>query len=243
MSPALWSKLLPKGCLAVESELRPDDLVDLHWPESKVVEHCHPNRRTDFAGGRRCAHAALGDLRSDVANLGRLPHGGPDWPPGVVGSITHCQGLQVACVGSTDVLGALGVDAELDRPLPHGVLRAVAGRDEVAFLQATRALFPCNPDVLLFSIKESLYKAWCGLGHDHADADAVQVFPTVDGSATLKLDEPAARSLEVRWAVRAGYVLTAVASPGLLQRHLHWAQGAARTLAPPLARSRTSTFD
>ncbi|WP_426405333.1 4'-phosphopantetheinyl transferase superfamily protein [Streptomyces sp. R-07] len=60
---------------------------------------------------------------------------------------------------------ALGIDAEPHAPLPSGVGEAVAFGPEPARL---RALAARRPDIawdrLLFSAKESVYKAWSGYG-------------------------------------------------------------------------------
>ena len=59
------------------------------------------------------------------------------WPEGVIGSITHKGTYRAAAVAPALALAGLGVDAELDGPLPGGVLESIAlasEREEIARL-------------------------------------------------------------------------------------------------------------
>jgi 4'-phosphopantetheinyl transferase EntD len=82
----------------------------------------------------------------------------------VVGSITHCAGYRAAAVARADRVRAIGIDAEPDKPLPDGVLDRISLPGERAMLYdlALGGLAAAGPrwDLLLFSAKESVYKAW-----------------------------------------------------------------------------------
>ena len=61
-----------------------------------------------------------------LAGLGLPPgrscagaRGAPQWPLGVVGSITHCDGYRAAAVARGRDLRTIGLDAEPDEPLPR----------------------------------------------------------------------------------------------------------------------------
>src|SRR5205085_3369354 len=85
----------------------------------------------------------------------------PVWPPGIVGSITHCAGYRAAALATDQDLLSIGIDAEPHGPLPDGVLRAVAlpgERDRLATLARDRP--EVHWDRLLFSAKESVFQAW-----------------------------------------------------------------------------------
>ena len=69
-------------------------------------------RRRDFALGRACARAALSALGRGDAVIGRDDNGAPQWPAGVLGSITHTKGYAAALVAETHDAGGVGVDAE-----------------------------------------------------------------------------------------------------------------------------------
>jgi 4'-phosphopantetheinyl transferase EntD len=79
----------------------------------------------------------------------------------VVGSITHCRGYRAAAVANRTDLAGLGIDAEPHGALPKGVAGQVMLADEQDRLTGLAATHPgVHWDRLLFSAKESVYKAW-----------------------------------------------------------------------------------
>lgn len=138
---------------------RGDDAPALAPAEAALVADAAPVRRAEFARGRAAAHAALRALGHDRPVLARAPSRAPVWPPEVVGSITHCAGLAAAAVAAAATHRALGVDAEPNQPLPVEVAPTVLVDAERAWLAAAPPAAVAW-DRLLFSIKESVYKAW-----------------------------------------------------------------------------------
>ena len=151
----------------------------------------------------------------------------PVWPQGVVGTLTHTEGLRAAAVAPADRVRSLGVDVEPHGPLADGVLESVALPDEVAWVRAARTgLGSVHWDTLLFTAKEATYKAWFPLTRrwlGFSDA-RVTLVPdgdddeTVTGSlrSQILVDPQAvdggADLLEFRgrWVVRDGYVASAI---------------------------------
>ena len=89
------------------------------------------------------------------------PTGAPQWPSGVVGSMTHCDGYRAAAVGRTEAFAAIGIDAEPHAALPDGVLAKVASESEqMALARLARQAPEVCWDQMLFSAKEAVYKAW-----------------------------------------------------------------------------------
>jgi 4'-phosphopantetheinyl transferase EntD len=186
--------------------------------EEDLVATAVPGRRREFVTGRRCAREALEQLGEPPAPIRRGEAREPLWPPGVVGSITHCAGYRAAAVARRFALAALGIDAEPHEPLPDGVEGTVTVPGELAGL--------ADPAVhwgrLLFSAKESIYKAWyplCArwLGFDEvrlAINPATQTFTghlLVDGT---RLDgKPPLTELRGRYLIARGLILTAVTVP------------------------------
>lgn len=75
--------------------------------------------------------------------------------------MTHCDGYGAAALVRLTDLASLGIDAEPDGPLPDGVLESIALPAEVALLRRLGGARPgVHWDRLLFSAKESVYKAW-----------------------------------------------------------------------------------
>jgi len=142
----------------------------------------------------------------------------------VVGSMTHCAGYRAAVVAHAADVAALGVDAEPHAPLPDGVLDAIALPAELARTAGLAAARPLTCwDRILFSAKESVYKAWfplTGRWLDFAEADIV-VDPAGSFTARLLVPGPSIRGVAVttfsgRFVVDGGLVLTVVAilTPG-----------------------------
>lgn len=200
--------LLPAGVAWAEGL----DPGELYPEEAEVVARAVPKRRLEFAAGRRCAREALAALGFPPLPLPRGEGGSPSWPPGVLGAITHCDGYAAAVAARTGTVPVLGIDAEPAGPLPHGVLNQVSLPPERSHLDTLSATDPgiCW-DRLLFSAKESIYKAWFPLARRWLDFSEAEVTFDVGGtfSARILIDGPMP-SCHGRWMVRDGLVLTAV---------------------------------
>jgi 4'-phosphopantetheinyl transferase EntD len=208
--------LLPAVAAAEAFEDPPE--VMLFPEEQALIGRAVERRRREFATARACARAALARLGQPPVAIGAGERGAPAWPPGIVGSITHCAGYRAAAVGRAAEVLTVGLDAEPDQPLPDGVLGAIslaAERDRLGDL-AQSAPGP-NWDRMLFCAKESVYKAWFPLtgrwlGFEQADItlDPAGAFtarllvpgPEVDGRALTAFDG--------RWLARGGLILTAI---------------------------------
>jgi 4'-phosphopantetheinyl transferase EntD len=189
--------------------------------EEPLVARAVAKRRAEFTTVRTCARIALGRLGLPPAPLLSGPSREPLWPAGIVGSITHCDGYRAAAVARAGEVASIGIDAEPHDALPAGILPRVtlpAERDHL------RDLPPgLHWDRLLFSAKESVYKAWFPLARrwlGFEDA-ALLVTPGADparGTFTADLlvdDLPALagrplRTLHGRYAVTGGLLGTAV---------------------------------
>jgi len=192
----------------------------LLFPEEEaLVAAAVEKRRREFATGRDCARRALAALGLPPAPIPRGERGAPEWPPGVVGSITHCAGYRAAVAARSAAAHSVGLDAEPDLPLPALVLGAVALPSEQAMLRelAATAPGPCW-DRLLFSAKESVYKAWFPLTRRWLGftGAAVTINPA-DGTFEARLLVPGAMAggrpvdrLAGRWLARDGLILTAI---------------------------------
>ncbi|MEU7432369.1 4'-phosphopantetheinyl transferase superfamily protein [Streptomyces sioyaensis] len=190
--------------------------------EEPHVSRAVDKRKHEFAAGRWCARRAMAGLGAPPVPILPGARGEPRWPSGLVGAVTHCEGYAAAVVARSTEVRALGIDAEPAEPLPDGVLEAVA-------LPGERAGFPRNPsgarplpwDRMLFSAKESVYKAWFPMtGRPLGFEDAFLSFDPDDQTFTARLLVPGWRlgdevltGFRGRWAVRAGLIVTAVVVP------------------------------
>ncbi|CAM5421294.1 4'-phosphopantetheinyl transferase [Streptomyces avidinii] len=191
--------------------------------EARLIEGVVERRRSDFTTVRTCARRAMGRLGFPPAPILRGPRGEPLWPPGLVGSMTHCDGYRAAALARAEDLASLGVDAEVNDPLPReGMLRIVTTEEERAWLAP---MIERRPDVawdrLVFSAKESVYKAWYPLTGRWLDFQEAVI--TVDPdlgtfAARLLVPGPLVGSARLsdfpgRWTTERGFLMTAVALP------------------------------
>ncbi|HEY2237807.1 MAG TPA: 4'-phosphopantetheinyl transferase superfamily protein [Streptosporangiaceae bacterium] len=206
--------ILPPA-VAAEEAFGDDPAARLFPDEAAAVARAVDTRRREFTTGRACARAALARLGLPAAPIPRGERGAPQWPSGVVGSITHCAGYRACAVAHRRDVVTIGLDAEPHGPLPDGVLNVVARPEEQDQLARLAAIRPAvHWDRLLFSAKESVYKAWFPLtGQWLGFSDASLEFsPAGDQfTARILLDATPIEFFEGRWLVDHGLVATAIA--------------------------------
>ncbi|NUS73203.1 MAG: 4'-phosphopantetheinyl transferase superfamily protein [Corynebacteriales bacterium] len=181
--------------------------------EEKYIANAVDKRRDEFITVRGCARAALTSLGYPATVLVPGERGEPRWPANIVGSMTHCAGYRAAAVAHGAKVRGVGIDAEVHAPLPEGVLNAIGLPEELTHLHALN--FGQHWDRLLFSAKESVYKAWFPLtGRRLGFADArIVLDPGGTFTATLLVAQPPVAVFHGRWIAREGLVLTAVTVP------------------------------
>ncbi|MFE5811903.1 4'-phosphopantetheinyl transferase [Streptomyces sp. NPDC056479] len=221
-------ELLPDPVVTVEAYGDDEPPAGALYPEEEaVVARAVGKRRREFAVVRSCARSAMEKLGVPPQPILPGERGAPGWPAGLVGSMTHCDGYSAAALVRAADLASLGIDAEPHQTLPEGVLPAVALPAEADRL---RRLAGDHPDIhwdrLLFSAKESVYKAWfplTGKWLDFTEAD-IDVFADPgelhSGGFRARLLVPGPwvgehrlDHFEGRWTVQRGLVATAVSVP------------------------------
>ncbi|MCE9517335.1 MAG: 4'-phosphopantetheinyl transferase [Mycobacterium sp.] len=217
----LMRAVLPDIADLVYAELFHDPPELEPMPEERaLIARSVDTRRSEFVTARHCARMALERLGIPPAPILKGEKGEPQWPDGVVGSLTHTRGYRGAVVGRSAVVRSVGVDAEPHDVLPDGVLNAIslpAERHEIGALPAG-----LHWDRILFCAKEATYKAWFPLTSRWLGFEDAHITFEVDetgatGSFVSRiLIDPAARSgpplseLAGRWSVADGLALTAI---------------------------------
>jgi 4'-phosphopantetheinyl transferase EntD len=214
-------EILPAAAaVASTRQDRPD--AELFAEEERVIANSVEKRRLEFATGRACARDALAQLGLPPVAVPTGPKGAPQWPPGVVGSITHCEGYRACALARGGDLLSIGVDAEPDQALPAGLLGDIALPREREWIRGMALARPeVSWDRLLFSVKEAIYKAWFPLtGSWLGFEDATVSIDAERGRFAARLLVPApvvgGRDLsgfEGRWLARDGLLLAAIAVP------------------------------
>lgn len=212
-------QLLPACVIAVEMR---EDVQDasLFAEEEIVISSAVEKRRREFATARACARTALRGLGVEPLAIPAGERGEPCWPAGVVGSITHCDGYRACAVARAQQIVTIGIDAEPHAALPEGLLADIARPEELPLLRRLQRERPeVHWDRLLFSAKESVYKAWFPLARRWLGfEDAVLSIDPTAGTFTacLLVRGPDAgsgplRALRGRWTACDGVVATAIA--------------------------------
>jgi enterobactin synthetase component D / holo-[acyl-carrier protein] synthase len=215
----VFEEILPATAVVAGTR---DEILDaaLFPEEEAVLGRAVEKRRREFTTARACARAALAQLGFPALAIPSGPRGEPRWPTGIVGSITHCAGYRGCAVARAADLTTIGIDAELNQPLPDGVLEDISLPEERELLGILRReATEVHWDRLLFSVKESVYKAWFPLAERWLGFEDASV--TIDprqGDFSVRLLVPgpvlAGRELSGfsgHWLARDGLVLTAIA--------------------------------
>ncbi|MGL4745144.1 MAG: 4'-phosphopantetheinyl transferase family protein [Dermatophilaceae bacterium] len=193
----------------------PGDPATLHPDEAAVVRAAVDARRREFAAGRACARSALEALGHRGIPLVPGAAREPQWPAGLVGSITHGGGYSAAAVASSDRLLAIGIDVEPDAPLPAELDDIVMTDAERAAVEALAARDPQTPwSRIVFSAKESVYKTWFPLCRRALWFHQATVHPATDGTFRARILEADAgsypREVAGSWSRASGVLLTGV---------------------------------
>ncbi|MEG3630301.1 4'-phosphopantetheinyl transferase family protein [Streptomyces poriticola] len=221
-------ELLPDTVVAVEA-LGHDGIghTPLHPQEEALVARAVAKRRREFTVVRSCARRAMEKLGVPPQAVLIGERGAPIWPEGILGSMTHCDGYCAAALVRDTDLASLGIDAEPDAPLPDGVLSAVSLPAEQARLRTLAGERPeVHWDRLLFSAKESVYKAWFPLTRTWLDFGEADIEIAADpedrhrGTLRAALLVPGPRvagarltHFDGRWTARHGLLTTVVTVP------------------------------
>lgn len=207
--------LLPPQVNAIEWLGEDGDAMPLP-EEEPLIEGAVAARRAEFATARACARQALRNLGLPAGPILRGAKREPLWPAGIVGSITHCKGYRAAAVARADEVVTIGIDAE-----PHTAIEArVAARvlDDAERAWIAGAPSGTHWDRLIFSAKESVYKAWFPLtrrwlGFEEAH---VAIDPEARAfEARLLIGPPTGvpATFHGRYIAADGLVITAIAVP------------------------------
>jgi 4'-phosphopantetheinyl transferase EntD len=221
--------LLPAG-VAVAESFGEEPEGNLYPEEAAAVAGAAQRRRREFAAVRACARTALVALGvSPVAvppDLGAAQawaRRAPLWPDGVTGSMTHCDGYRAAVVARRELVAAVGVDAEPHSGLRDGVRdRITVGEERVMLAALAAERDDVAWDRVLFSAKESVFKAWFPLAQRWLGFEECRIELQVDGGirATLLVPGPVLDSVRIgvlagRWRALRTHVATAIVVPAV----------------------------
>lgn len=209
------------GAVAVQarynlSAFHPSMFTTLSISKPEALSRAVHKRQGEFLAGRVLAQTALGLLGHQNVSVAIGKHRAPIWPSGLSGSISHSEGRCV-CVIVPDERAVVGIDIE----------KIASGDSFEAIFRQT--LDPRERDIiagqtgfdvnvlasLVFSAKETLFKALYPIVGEYFDFDAAQlVYIPEDDELCLELTRtlhatlPANTRFMVRFSMAADHVRT-----------------------------------
>ncbi len=159
----LFRPLLPETVRLAAMPPADADPAYLLPDEACSVERAVEKRRREFAAGRILARQLLAQMTSnDSARTLPLLNDAnrvPIWPAGIVGSITHCHSLCAVATSHVAHSAGIGLDVEPAEPMKPELERYVMRDAEYARIDVMPLEVRMLGGVLVFSIKEAVYKA------------------------------------------------------------------------------------
>lgn len=211
------------AAVIVEETTLPSEPLAIDPVEAEHVAGAVLRRRVEYSAGRWCARRALGRLGLTPFVLRSGSDRSPQWPAAVVGSITHTGSVPggycgVAVARATEVR-ALGIDAEEALPLDASLWPSVLTPRERNDLMDRGETDAGTLAKVLFSAKESFYKAQFPLSRRYLDFRDVEVtLDAEEGGFMARVvgnvghDLPL-RSGRGRFLVTAGLIVTGMIVP------------------------------
>lgn len=208
---SVFAGLLPPRVELAEAhpEETPTAIDGLFPEEAQRMAKAVEKRRHEFALGRRLAREGL--ARLGVAPVA-IPMGAdraPEWPAGIVGSITHTKGWCAAAVARADELSGIGLDVEMAEELAHKLWDSICTPRDLEWLDARPSSERGRLAKAIFSAKESAYKAQYLVTRTYLGFMAMSVEIDADaGTFTATFEQPSADAFapgdvlrgRVRWA-------------------------------------------
>ena len=223
-SPRIESLFGP-GVYAAELS-GPGAVGQLFPAEAACLGNMVDARAAEFAAGRLCARKALMRLGITDAPIITTADRKPVWPEGVVGSITHTDGICGAVVARRGECLGLGLDMEVVGRVTEAIARRVCVPAELEWLEVLPTHYRPAARAVVFAAKEAFYKAQSPLTNEWLGFDALEVRATdmevaMEEGATgtfiatptrpLKLDHCVAQPLEGRFRLSSDLVAVGLA--------------------------------
>ena len=207
--------LFSSSVVAIENRGVTVDESFLSEEEQSYLENVSQNRRREFTAGRECAQLAMETLTITPSQVPAGEKGEPIWPATVVGSITHSRGYAAAAVAKTSEFRTLGLDAEIDEPLPEKVLSRIGDREEKEWVQKVKGSNYLHPGKILFSAKEATFKAWYPVTHQWLGFQEAHIdFHSDENTFTVQIQKKGPfKKLFGKFAIQQGIILTAIEVP------------------------------
>ncbi|GAC1539622.1 MAG: hypothetical protein NVS2B17_15050 [Candidatus Velthaea sp.] len=148
----------------------------LRQEEAAASARFAPKRIAEFAAGRDCAHRALRSAGCADVDVPMRSDRSPQWPSGIVGSITHTNGFCGAVAALRSSYGGIGIDAEVIERVTIEMWSQIFTSPEIESLEVLGDAERGRAAAAMFSAKEAFYKCqspmtglWIDFHEVHAD--------------------------------------------------------------------------
>ncbi|MGC4093442.1 MAG: 4'-phosphopantetheinyl transferase superfamily protein [Polyangiaceae bacterium] len=181
--------------------------------EEALIERAVDKRKREFRKARACARSLLAEFGvHDFALLAGAQRE-PLWPDGLVGSVTHTDGMCAVVVGSSFRYAGIGIDVEPDEPLTLPIAQRVCVPGEMEQVSERTGLSSLQAARLIFSAKEAFYKCQFCVTQRYLGFGDVRVEFSPGGcfSVSVLAQESEVAAIAAnsgRWAQREGFLLT-----------------------------------
>lgn len=198
---------IPPGCsVAWAGRDRFEALASLpaHPTEEQSINGAGSRRKEEFRVGRHLARQALAAFGLQNETLERLVWGAPQWPAGVVGSISHHERHAVAVVAKRSFVAGLGIDLTADAPLTPAACDALKHpSDRTIGWVPTKETPVAFSDVsrMMFSAREAACKAMASNARPPINDIAIALETTGHFSATFHGEHRYVRTRHARGVV------------------------------------------
>ena len=141
------------------------EVSEFEFPvEQESLSMAGDYRKCEFVAGRECARAALEQVGFARGPILPDEYGVPVWPKGAVAALSHSRGYCAAIAGRASEYRTLGLDLEKTNRLSASAIKRTVHPSEQAYVQEDQ-----RKASLIFSAKESFFKAQFPLWHTHGN--------------------------------------------------------------------------
>lgn len=184
-----FRSILPKTVI-LETAQNDDWQTPVYPQEEVLLKKAVEKRVREFRAGRHCAARVLNWLGVEQFPILQGSHREPLWPDHIVGAITHSGAVcAAAATVKTPLIASVGIDVEGAAPLESNLERLICTQTELEQVAELADHIPWNK--VIFSVKESIFKAWYPLFSCYLDfLEATLTFHQVDSpqpGVTLKI--------------------------------------------------------
>ena len=161
-----------------------EEYLSCPWPGEHAGDVAWPyRRRRQYAAGRSAARMALTGLGLAAQAIPRMRDGAPSWPPGVTGSITHCDLLCCSVAAFRKDIAGIGIDAEAFRTISDRLGRSILTGPECDRRGCLSPRLASVWPLLAFSAKEAFFKCYYPLSGARLELEDIAVEPIEHATA------------------------------------------------------------